>query len=590
MTIILLPGNALAAEESPEPEAPPACTCETACTADGMNAACPVCGAAGAAREGCRLYQAPEEEPAPGEADPPEEEPAPDEEGTPGEMPGDGETDGQTPEEETPPPANDGLEPLSDTHANHGADGTAADPITEWEEWDGGSGSFGGGGDHYLYLTEDTTGSITVQGNSRVYLCLNGYTLNGSIIVGFSDSRGTLTICDCSAGHTGKIIGSSTSNSMIKVNGQGTLNLYGGTLSCDAGETDVAAVDVVGSATVNGAVTIELTNVPANRGSSAVHVWGGGSLDFQNGTVTCTASNGQMGYGIRVEDADVGDVTISGGNISYLRVASGTVNVSGGNFTSISVQNSGTLDMTGGSVDYTLGIGTAVSNSGTMTLSNAAISSNATFSNATGSTMWAAVNNTGALTVNDNVTITGVDIGIGNDRTSSSATVLLNGTNVKISATGEMGTGVNNSSGTLTIHEGADIDGGYIGVYGRVTLIGAPAIDGIMADLGVQSMSAVTADAAYVDATAYTGGALTVYEVTLPDVHQTGPVGYAVKGVDTETDSNKFTLVNGDDIFTYQYDTENGAIRLVNDTEHPVCGDANCEEDHPAPTAWTARP
>ena len=162
MTIILLPVNALAAEETPEPEAPPACTCETACTADGMNAACPVCGAAGASPEGCRLYQAPEEEPAPDEADPPEEEPAPDEEGTPGEMPGDGETDGQAPEEETPPPANDGLEPLSDTHANHGADGTAADPITEWEEWDGGSGSFGGGGDRYLYLTKDTTGSITV--------------------------------------------------------------------------------------------------------------------------------------------------------------------------------------------------------------------------------------------------------------------------------------------------------------------------------------------------------------------------------------------------------------------------------------------
>ncbi len=105
-------------------------------------------------------------------------------------MPGDGETDGQTPEEETPPPANDGLEPLSDTHANHGADGTAADPITEWEEWDGDSGSFGGGGDRYLYLTKDTTGSITVQGNSRVYLCLNGYTLNGSITVGQSNLGG----------------------------------------------------------------------------------------------------------------------------------------------------------------------------------------------------------------------------------------------------------------------------------------------------------------------------------------------------------------------------------------------------------------
>ena len=141
MTIALLPVNALAAEETPEPEAPPACTCETACTSDGMNAACPVCGAA---REGCRLYQAPEEEPAPDEADSPEEEPVPDEEGTPGEMPGDGETDGQTPGEETPPRPTMGWSPcrtptpttartaLLRTRSQNGKSGTAAAEALGW--------------------------------------------------------------------------------------------------------------------------------------------------------------------------------------------------------------------------------------------------------------------------------------------------------------------------------------------------------------------------------------------------------------------------------------------------------------------------
>lgn len=47
--------------------APPVCSCETACAADSMNAACPVCGAEGAAVEGCGKYVAPEEKTQPEE-------------------------------------------------------------------------------------------------------------------------------------------------------------------------------------------------------------------------------------------------------------------------------------------------------------------------------------------------------------------------------------------------------------------------------------------------------------------------------------------------------------------------------------------
>lgn len=56
----LLSGTALAVEEVPE--APPACTCEAACTAEHMDENCSVCGSAGASPEDCGLYQPPEED------------------------------------------------------------------------------------------------------------------------------------------------------------------------------------------------------------------------------------------------------------------------------------------------------------------------------------------------------------------------------------------------------------------------------------------------------------------------------------------------------------------------------------------------
>ena len=40
-------------------EEPPVCTCETACTAESMNASCPVCGAEGASAENCAKYVKP---------------------------------------------------------------------------------------------------------------------------------------------------------------------------------------------------------------------------------------------------------------------------------------------------------------------------------------------------------------------------------------------------------------------------------------------------------------------------------------------------------------------------------------------------
>ena len=53
MALSVLPTAAFAEDGG---ENLPACTCETACTAEEMNIDCPVCGAEGAQPENCALY------------------------------------------------------------------------------------------------------------------------------------------------------------------------------------------------------------------------------------------------------------------------------------------------------------------------------------------------------------------------------------------------------------------------------------------------------------------------------------------------------------------------------------------------------
>ena len=69
MALCLVPTTAFA--EGNTEEKPPECTCETACTAEAMNAECPVCGTEGALAENCGKYVEPVAE---GEASQPEGE------------------------------------------------------------------------------------------------------------------------------------------------------------------------------------------------------------------------------------------------------------------------------------------------------------------------------------------------------------------------------------------------------------------------------------------------------------------------------------------------------------------------------------
>ena len=53
------PADDAAAQPEDSADNPPVCSCETACTAESMNAACPVCGAEGALPENCAKYAQP---------------------------------------------------------------------------------------------------------------------------------------------------------------------------------------------------------------------------------------------------------------------------------------------------------------------------------------------------------------------------------------------------------------------------------------------------------------------------------------------------------------------------------------------------
>ncbi len=107
---------------------------------------------------------------------------------------------------------------LADTMTHTGHQG--------WTEWSAAGGTLSGG-KYYLAQSNDTALATTVyiNANTTVYLCLNGNTLSTDSRI-YVYGNGTLHICDCSAGHTGKI----TSSGSYTVENRGTLYLHSGTL------------------------------------------------------------------------------------------------------------------------------------------------------------------------------------------------------------------------------------------------------------------------------------------------------------------------------------------------------------------------
>ena len=496
-----------------EPPAEDGCTCGAEPDADGVMVH----------QEGCPLYEAPVVEEPPVEDLPAEELPA------------------EEPSLNVP-----GFAPMEEPalmtgtadHSNH----------TGWMLLSGtiSSNSFYQDGNYYLNGNRTTYSDITI--NSDVTLCLNSNTLNIGQNTTFTVSSGaTLTICDCGSGGTitgtesyinlnvisveggtlnlesGTISGTTTgSGSLISVT-DGDLNVTGGTISLN--HTGSGAYDGVQAVKLSedstGSFTggeVSLTTAVENARATTVYQEGGsvtvgGSAEIvfewttteekpnsapgygalcvtQNGsvtvkdncTITASRTGGEMAGAVSVGmlgDA-TGTATINGGDINGFLVVYGTADISNGSFDVI--QNWGTLTMTGGTVKNE----------------------------------------------NENGINYGIWTSVTNGKTDLS--------NVSITAY----IGIYVSTGLRpTIGNGVTINATKYGVDGSATLVGAPSISGGIADLYIYSMRTTT-EYPSVDATAYTGGALTVQERKFPDAHQGGYIGCAIEVNESDKDKLQF--------------------------------------------------
>ncbi len=217
------------------------------------------------------------------------------------------------------------------THCVCGGDVNTGDHTTHGSvgydtEWSGDRGSTVlSDGTYHVVLTGDThiSGSLYIM-NSTVDLCLNGYTLSldGSVEV---SETSTLSICDCSADETGKII--ADSSIFIIVYENCTLNLYGGTVQNTlAGD----AQSIISYGTVN--------------------LYGGTVSSVGYYTIYTISPSVVNMYGGRVENtgAELYDYVIYNNFGCTLNISDGTVT---GNDAHYVIYNSGSTTITGGTVE-----------------------------------------------------------------------------------------------------------------------------------------------------------------------------------------------------------------------------------------------
>lgn len=271
MVLCLVPTTAFAESETEET---PVCTCETACTAEAMNAECSVCGAEGALAENCGKYAAEEsgqtgtskDAPAITAADVqalidalPEAETISEDNAADVEVQLEAidEAKVQLSDEDfavldftrydaavaalmalsgepdtafVPQPAND------HTHCYCGdviaGDHTSHSDVT-YQPWNGTSGISYTNNTAYVYLTGNATlsGHLTVDGKT-LYLCLNGKTLasNGTAKIQVKNG-GRLVLCDCQGSGTIKGATQNVWGGACIYFYNSTLDMFGGKLT-----------------------------------------------------------------------------------------------------------------------------------------------------------------------------------------------------------------------------------------------------------------------------------------------------------------------------------------------------------------------
>ena len=272
MVLTLLPTAAFAEGGTEEPLV---CTCETACTAESMNASCTVCGADGALPENCGKYAAEKS----GQTGAPDNAPvitAADVQALIDALP-----EAETISEDNAADVEAQLEAIDEakvqlsdedfavldftrydaavaalmalsgepdtafapqtandhTHCYCGGSITAGDHASHsdvtYTAWDGTSSITYTNNTAYVYLTENATlsGHLTVDGKT-LYLCLNGKTLssNGTAKIQVKNG-GRLVLCDCQGGGTFKGATQSVWGGACIYLYTSTLDMFGGKLT-----------------------------------------------------------------------------------------------------------------------------------------------------------------------------------------------------------------------------------------------------------------------------------------------------------------------------------------------------------------------
>lgn len=223
-----------------------------------------------------------------------------------------------------------------------------------------------------------------------------------------------------------------------------------------------------------------------------------------------------------------------------------------------SVDVYGIFQLYGGTVECTYGSGgTAIDSVGTVIIGGNAVVRNEGGSSYAGS---AVTNNDSdaVMTLKDNASLFGTFYGVHNFGTFNQEGGTITSTSTSYSSAGIANAG---SSAILNI-KGGTVAGGMYGIYTNndsaiLNLSGSPAVSGETADLLLRTAAGVPVDQAKVDATGYTGSALTVKEL-MKDSGYDG--SYAIKT--DEGNKAKFKLTNNGWCYSYK----DGGLYLNNHT------------------------
>ena len=316
MLLCLVPTAAFAEEST---ETPPECSCETACTAESMNAECPVCGAEGALPENCEKCARPADDAA---AQPEEKVSDPQPEGKVSD-----------PQPET------ALTALSGEGETPAASGAVTDVSTAADL----TAAIANPDVNTVRLAANIDISNTLTVNRTVTLDLNGYalTVGGTELDIFSvDENGNLTVKDSGTG--GKIDGQNK-NCGFCIYG-GVLTLESGTITnCtthgDGGAVDISSGDsegVYGKFVMNGGA---ITNCKVSDDSGAVDIGNGCTFIMNSGTIS----------GCRADD-DAGAIFIKR-NASFV-MNGGTIENCSAGFCggAVKIRDTSSFTMTGGTI------------------------------------------------------------------------------------------------------------------------------------------------------------------------------------------------------------------------------------------------